>query len=111
METQIKELQNYFTNKILNGEFEVVKVDKYTIKILIDDKYPFEIWVMNGTQYRDYTKTYISNGGCFMSLEFTQKQSSKVYTLFSKIRKEHWEKQGRREKQKEFNKLKKELGL
>ncbi|KAA6348462.1 hypothetical protein EZS27_004062 [termite gut metagenome] len=68
MEEKIKEVQEYFINKILNGEFEVniEKSDEYALVIEIDEKYEFSIWAENDINSRQqYTTSKYPN---FMQL-------------------------------------------
>ncbi|KAA6334749.1 hypothetical protein EZS27_016955 [termite gut metagenome] len=43
---KIKEIKDYFTQKLINGEFEVVEVKSsgYVYCVMIDSKYKFWIW-------------------------------------------------------------------
>ena len=45
MENKIKEVQDYFANKILHEQFEVTQIQEFFVSILIDKKYKFDIWV------------------------------------------------------------------
>jgi len=45
METKIKEVQDYFKNKILSGEFDVCEIHEYYVTVLVDITYQFCIWV------------------------------------------------------------------
>ena len=43
MENKIEEVQEYFKEKIINAEYEIVQVEKNLINIIIDDIYKFHI--------------------------------------------------------------------
>jgi len=45
METKIKEVQDYFKNKILSGEFDICEIQQYSVTILVDKTHQFCIWV------------------------------------------------------------------
>jgi len=45
METKIKEVQDYFKNKILSGQFDIAEFHEFDVCVLIDKIYPFCIWV------------------------------------------------------------------
>ena len=45
METKIKEVQDYFKNKILSSEFDTFEIHEYYVTVLIDKTYQFCIWV------------------------------------------------------------------
>lgn len=73
MEAKIKEVQDYFKNKLLSSEFEVAKISECTIELLVDSKYLFVIWTGN-LHLTKYRKNY-SNTLSFMDLEFTDDES------------------------------------
>lgn len=51
MKTKIKEVQNYFKSAILEGRYEVKEFFRhYSVKVLIDGEYNFNLWVCNGEQ-------------------------------------------------------------
>lgn len=61
MEKKIKEVQKYFKDKILKGEFEFVKASKFSVHIKVDSKYPFEIWTGSGPRWLAFEKTTSEN--------------------------------------------------
>ena len=70
MEKKIKEIQNYFADKIANGNYEVGGVDGHTIEVIVDDKYPFSLWIAN--EALNFKTWYLKDS--FMNLEFTEEQ-------------------------------------
>lgn len=51
MKTKIKEVQEYFKAAILEGRYEVKEFYyHYSIKVLIDGEYNFNLWVCNGEE-------------------------------------------------------------
>ena len=81
METKIKEVQDYFKQKILNEEFEILEVTEHYVQIKIDNKYQFTIWIANGFQYFG-TATNFSN---FIELKFSESQKIACYEIFKDI--------------------------
>jgi len=75
MERKIKEVQEYFTAKILADEFEIITKGTHVWEIRIDEKYVFEIWMANIPEYRNPHGTHGNN---FMSLPFTEEQSIRL---------------------------------
>src|SRR5690554_1516227 len=76
LNSKIKELNDYFVNKLVNGEHEVEKSDKYTVMVNIDG-YRFIIWIANGEMsVQTYGQGFDSN---FMELVFKRDQKSMVY--------------------------------
>ena len=47
IEETLKELGNYFKNKIISGDFEFKKCTEYLATVRVDDKYDFDIWIAN----------------------------------------------------------------
>ena len=73
---RVKELNDYFVNKLVNGEYEVEKSDKYTVMVNIDG-YRFNIWIGNeGSNLQTYGSGFKGN---FMELFFDSDQKSMVY--------------------------------
>ena len=76
LNSKIKELNDYFVNKLVNGEYEVEKSDKYTVMVNIDG-YRFDIWIANGeSNLHTYGQGFNGN---FMELFFDSDQKSMVY--------------------------------
>jgi hypothetical protein len=100
MKTKIKEVQDYFAQKIYNCDFKIIKSDENFVEILIDDKFNFSIWKI-------YCETYNGVGGCFMELNLDKEKTLKSIKWVNDndllITTEA--------KTKEYNKLKKELNL
>lgn len=83
MEAMIKEIQDYFKNKLLSNEFEVAKLSEFTIDLLVDSKYLFVIWIAN-LDIPQSRKNY-SNILSFMDLEFTNGESVQLDKILSPI--------------------------
>lgn len=65
MKEKIQEVQLYFINKIMKGQYKVKSIDKYGLKIIIDAKYVFELWHCTGeSQFK------VWHGDSFMNLNF-----------------------------------------
>ena len=77
---KIKEVNDYFVNKIMNGEYIVETVNNYTVVINIEG-YIFCLWAANSWSY---FRTY-SNETNFMALEFTEEQQQYLHPIFNKL--------------------------
>jgi len=80
----IKEINDYFVEKILNEEFKVKNWRKSSddtvwLKIEIGG-YEFCLWNCTGKG-----EPYNSTGECFMELIFTQKQSKAINKMLNRI--------------------------
>ena len=76
LKTRVKELNDYFVEKLINGEYEVEERSSYTVMVNIDS-YKFNIWISNGEMN---VKTYgLGFDGNFMELFFNEGQKSIIY--------------------------------
>lgn len=76
LKSRVKELNDYFVEKLVNGEYEVVESDKYKIMVNVNG-YKFNIWIANG---ESYVQTYGQGfKGNFMKLFFSKEQKSTIY--------------------------------
>ena len=48
---KVKELEDMFIEKFVNGEYELTKVDKHTATIKVDNTYVFTFWIASGLLY------------------------------------------------------------
>ena len=107
MEKKIKQVQDYFIAKILAGEFRITEISEHRLKLIVDEKYPFEIWIANGPTYR---RLYEYSNIQFMTLVFTEEQSIRCDSVLQPAIQE-WRKEVLLvEKKKQLEQLKKELG-
>ena len=80
IEKKASSLNEMFIAKIISGEYETIEADKYTVVILIGDKYKFSLWIANNW---DSFKTYY-NSENFMTLDFSDKQKEELFKMFRK---------------------------
>ena len=108
IKAKLKELNDYFVNKIVSGEYEITeRVDQF-YKILIDGQFVFLLWIANGP----------SHFGCFvnsfdlntMYLEFTAEGKEKAFKLIEADKKEIIDKEKEERDRKEFERLKAKFG-
>jgi len=90
MKNQIKKVQDYFKNKLLSSQFEIIKVEQYTMELLIDSEYKFTIWISN-VHIPENRKLY-SGTLSFMDIGLTDEDAIKLNELLlpaiNKFRKE-----------------------
>ena len=116
IEEIIKELAKNLRSKLLNGDYKIIKIEKY------DNRIESEGFVFN--LYCDVSYPEISFGICASSVigsSFHNSDIEKIFDLGSetlrmdawriwkKKEKEYMEVQGKRNKQKKINRLRKEL--
>ena len=76
MKTKIKEVQKYFTDKIIKGEYKLVSLQNYTAFILIDDEFTFALWITK----EEFLKLYLATSENFMNLpEFTPEERAEAF--------------------------------
>lgn len=76
LKSKIKELNDYFVEKLVNGEYEVEERSKYTVMVDVDG-YRFNIWIGNKwSNLQTYGQGFNSN---FMELVFKRDQKSIIY--------------------------------
>ncbi len=76
LKIRIKELNDYFAEKLVNGEYDVVNRDKFAVMVNIDG-YRFSIWISNGSSK---VQTYwLGFKGNFMELSFNDGQKKTIY--------------------------------
>jgi len=100
MESKIKEVEEYFKQKIVEGEYKVVDRTQYVVNILVDNKYTFNLWVASSYQnFEPYNEFDSEN---FMYLHFKLKEKGEAWHNLEKLHQEKVEdKRGRLEKEKQ----------
>ena len=110
---KIKEVHDYFRDKLVTGDFEVKKIEEYTISLIIDKEYLFRIW----TATEDFgiqtygTGTDAMKKNSFMSITFREKDKKALWSKLKPIIKKHNDTVILAEKKRTFEQLKKELEL
>jgi len=110
MEDKIKEVHDYFKNKIVIGDYVVHNVGEYTIVIIVDGKYRFTLWTANEAQN---LKTY-SDPPCYMQLTFSLDEQESIFAYLQRIRAADDETRAleiRQAKMRQLEDLKKQLGI
>lgn len=108
MDEKIKEVQEYFINKIVKHDYEIKEFDKYTCTISIDEKYPFTLWIANDFHIFQYRT---SGENCFVLREFKQKEKDRIANYLRKVIGKKAAEKERTGKLAEYEKLKLELGI
>jgi len=103
MKEKIKEINDYFVNRLVNAEYIVQSVGNSATTVLIDD-YRFYVWTANGPSF---IATNMAVDQSFMHLEFTPPEKQMIYSNLHNHNLEVKLKQ----KLDQYEALKKELGL
>ena len=106
MEEKIKEVQDYFKNKLLKGEFETTKITDYWIKLVIDSKYNFFIWMAN----QEINVRLYESETNFMLFDLSSEEKKIIWDLLNTVLDNYKATEGLRIKREAYNKLAIELG-
>ncbi len=109
MKKTIEKVQQYFVQKIMNEEYDIVEVDKYFVGIVIDEIYSFRLWTGDSANWRWLTTW--GNDETFMQLSFTEHQQETLHLFFTDLQKSTLEDVVRAAKLAKFEELKKELNI
>lgn len=111
MKTKIKEVHDYFRDKLIKGDFKVRLIKEHYILLIIDGKYLFVIWSANEAFAIRTESCYINS--CFeysfMNLNLREKDKKAIWGKIKPIIKKHNDTVVLKAKELEFEKLKKEL--
>lgn len=106
MKNEIEKLNNYFVVKVLQGDYELKKIDHFTATIMIDGEYLFELWIAGEA----------GNFGCyshafnFMSLMFMIPEKEVLLPIFlNKLKDEENTPEKVAKRKAEYEKLKAEF--
>lgn len=108
MRKKIKEVQDYFKNKLLSGQFKVVKITEHVLSVTVDE-FPFFIWVGNH-DIPNARDLYSCPGEAnFINIELNQKERLKLHSKTKKIVSEYLKGGLLRDKQKRLKALELEI--
>jgi hypothetical protein len=109
MKEKIKEVEKYFKQKLISGDFAVTKITCYEIILLIDDDYVFILWIASGLESLRINDAVGSIS--FMNLQFTQAEIKQLWSIVEPIIKKYNKDVLLKKKTEQFYELKKELKL
>jgi len=105
VKAKLKELNDYFRDKIVAGEYEVTERDTHGQKIKIDGEFVFCLWVCNGS---DFLETYGTQNT--ININFRSSDRLKAWTIIKKDRAETVDKEKDEKEKAEFERLKAKFG-
>ena len=111
MKTKIKEVHDYFRDKLIKGDFKVRSIEEYYILLIIDGEYLFVIWSANESYALRAESCFINRRFeySFMDINFREKDKISLWGKIKLIIKKHNDTVVLKAKELEFEKLKKEL--
>ena len=109
---KIKEIQEYFKNKLISGDYEILYADHYRIHVIIDSKYVFVLWIANGESHLkiDYDYKFTKDVISFMDIGFTAAERKKIWSNRIRVIAEKQAKEKADAELKEYHRLKKKFG-
>lgn len=82
METKIKEVQDYFKSKLIDGDFDVKEVTEYTISVKIYGQ-KFHVWIGN---FHNHESINLYDGYYnFIMFDLTDEEKLKLQTILKKV--------------------------
>lgn len=108
MEEKIQEVEQYFRNKLISGDYVVESVDAYIWSVLVDNKYIFHLWVANGEPHCEINNTLNKS---YMYLKLSVDDRRKLWDNLNPLMVEYNETTVLDEKRKQFEALKIELNI
>jgi len=110
IEEKLKEIGDYFKQKVLEGDYKFIKCGEHTATILVNGVYVFELWIGNNPRdnfnfYNTYGKDLIYSYLCLT----TQKERIKCWSKLKPHINSYKSTILKREKQREINRLQKEI--
>lgn len=105
---QIKEVQDYFKTKILNGDYDIESLGQYLMRISIDG-HMFHVWIAS----LDIPQTIGLHEmkQSFIDLDFTREEKLHLQKMLKPIINKHRREKLLKEKEAELDQLKKSLEL
>jgi len=104
IKSKVKEVNDYFVDKILKEEFDLKKYEMCDETILLYitiDGFQFCIW-----NCCNKGSTYNGSGNCHINLSFTALQALKINTIIKRIKKERYQKGEDKKEREQYEKLK-----
>ena len=109
MKKQIKELQDYFRNQLMEGNFKLKEVQDHTCVITVDGEYDFSLWKdMKLMKDGLYTSFDARN---FMLFDITQEQCLLIDSALRPLLEDHFVNVLYDQKLALYERLKKELSF
>lgn len=108
MEDKIQEVEQYFRDKLISGDYVVKSIDRFTWSVLVDDKYVFSLWVANGEYGCGINNTIDKS---YMSFELSDEDKREFWSNLNPLIIAHERDVNMEIKRKQFEALKIELNI
>ena len=109
IQEKINEVENYFIQKVINGDYQFIKADEHNAEIKVDDKYLIKLWIANGVNNLDFYCDWVDSESILKPKLKTMSQKQKAWTKINEHVKEYQRTKLKKEKQKQIDKLTAEL--
>ncbi len=106
---QLNLLNEYFVNKLIKGQFKVVEIKEHTMSISIDGSFVFNFWVANKAYSLElYSMSFIEAANS-INLSLNEKEKNQIWSKLNYYIKKYKVDVVLKQKQEQFEQLKKEL--
>jgi hypothetical protein len=103
----LKEVNDYFRDKIVVGDYTVEERGERTYKLIIDGKYTFNLWIANGEDYFGcYDSSFSTNT---IDVKFRVEDKLKAFKIIKKDIAETIGKEREAKEREEFKRLQKKF--
>lgn len=106
MEKQIREVQQYFKDKIFAQKFEIIDITRYLVTIKVDE-FTFNIWI--GNFYSQVSCKHFDGSYNFMDLNISDSEADFIHNILRPSVDNYIQNTLVQEKEKELEGLKKSL--
>lgn len=108
MKKKIQEVEQYFRDKLVSGDYEVAVRDSFRWEVLVDGEYTFTLWIGNGANA--FTISDILKPS-YMFFTFTEEESKKGWAILEEQIALYKKEVVHVQKLEEYERLKKELNI
>ena len=108
VKAKLKELNDYFVNKLVNADYVIKVIETHTITVIVDEEYLFRLWTANGTESLQlYAMSFDIPP---IGLTFTEGEKVKIKASFDNAIKSKEAIDKENEERKELDRLKAKFG-
>lgn len=104
----VSKVQSYFKQKLLSGDFHIVDIEQYVMKITIDS-FPFKIWLGNIKYPHLRSQHFDSDRGNIIDLELNDAERIQLHSVVVELAGEAYKLNLIKQKEAELEQLKSEL--
>jgi hypothetical protein len=108
IEKLINTVNGYFISRILNGDFNVIEVNRYRVTITVLS-YKFSFWIANGESF--FRSDWGGDNHSFMDLNINEQERKMMYDVIMNRAKSYYTEMCLGEKLKKLKEIQEEIDL